>query len=139
MREAYKNVTDKEPGASVNISRSLRNLKNALRSQNGNQDRRTIPDSASNTFMLVMQALASLGEDFDIDIASLRVSPQDAKLVGSIPSLLEDVELDQAIKKHPQLHIESWGFEPLRGERRPFDMNINVIKTVANTTGKDRK
>jgi hypothetical protein len=130
MNEAYTSVMGKPPGKSATISREIKREYNKLRNRsNRAQSDQVMTDSASHTFMLIMQALAGLGEKFDLKINMLRLSPKDARLQGTIPNLVEFGKLETAMERQPSLNISKSSFEETvtveNSTRREFSLTIN--------------
>ncbi len=140
MNEAYTSAFGKQPDGSVDIPRAMRNKHRLLRSANRSQSDEALSDSASHTFMLVMQALASLGEYFDLKIDLLRLNPKDVRLTGSIPNLKEFEKLENAIKQQPALNVSSWDYDPSTtvGKKSQREFNMTILKQAAenNIAGK---
>jgi hypothetical protein len=128
MEKAYNSVSDKPATGSVDIVREMRNKSRRLRSRSHGQSDQAQSDSAGHTFMLIMQALAGLGEQFDLKIDMLRLMPKDARLAGSIPDLKKFEKLQNAIKQQPPLDVGDWSFDPStpteQQPRREFEMTI---------------
>ncbi|MBN1844871.1 MAG: hypothetical protein JW810_04250 [Sedimentisphaerales bacterium] len=127
---AYVEVFGEPPGASADmteIARKVRIEYRKLRILRRSHTQSSLPDSASRTFMLMMDALAGLGEDFDLKIDSLRCSPKDVRLAGSVVDLAKFEQMNSAIRRYPLLEAESWSFDQQIEDRREFDMSIRVV------------
>jgi len=142
ITEAYTSVFGKEPTSSVYIPRAINGKYNRVRRTSRSQSDETLSDSASHTFMLVMQALASLGENFDLKIDLLRINPKDVRLTGSIGNLKEFEKLKNAITQQPALNVSNWDFDPATSvedkPRREFNMTILKQTAPKNITRKEK-
>jgi len=127
IREAYVAVMDKKPGPSANISRHIQTEYKTLRDKTRAKVDRSIPGSASHTMALVMGALANLGEDFDLDVQSLRVKAENAMLSGSFADMASQIKFDEAVNAVEQLKVERWDFVDTEEARRNFNTTIRVL------------
>ncbi len=136
MKTAYTSVFGKAPSASVYIPRAINGKYNRMRRTSRNQTAETLSDSASYTFMLVMQALARLGENFDLKIDMLRLTPKDVRLAGSIGNLKDFEKLRNAITQQPALNVSNWDFDPSTPvEDKPRrEFNMTILKQAAKRT-----
>ncbi|MCK5272229.1 MAG: hypothetical protein KAJ52_06610 [Sedimentisphaerales bacterium] len=97
---------------------------------------KTLPDSASNTLMLVFGVLNKLGEEFDLRIESLSVSANTSTFAGSVANMKDMELLHKAIEaKGSQLEsvsLDSWktgsGSPKDPTNRRTFRMQLRVKK-----------
>ncbi len=97
---------------------------------------KTLPDSASNTLMLVFRALNKLGEEFDLRIESLSVHANASTFAGSVANMKDLELLYKAIEaKDSQLEItsqNSWktgsGSAKDPTNRRTFNVQLRVKK-----------
>lgn len=133
LEQAYcdTNVGQKPPRG-TNVVRRLRTQLNRLRSESRSRTSRMLPGSASHTLTLILQALDTLPFDFDLQFKSLTISEDTATIRGSVADLEQRVELDNAIRIHPQLQRGNWDFILVKqGDttRRNFSASINVIKS----------
>lgn len=129
LGQAYLDAAGKPPAPSVNMARMIGNLHRQWHNAAVRQGVQAQTNSASHTFTLLFNTLASLGEEFDLRLDLVRLSPKDALLQGSIPNLETQFVLDAAIRRTPELRRESWAFDPPAGDRRPFSMNLSVAQT----------
>jgi hypothetical protein len=136
MNRAYTSVFGKKPAGSVDIPPAIRNKHRRLRSASRSQSNEALSDSASHTFLLMMQALARLGENFDLKIDILRLTPKDVRLAGSIPNLEEFEKLNNAISQQPALNVSNWDFDPTEQveDKTRREFNMTVLKQAAKNT-----
>ncbi|MBN2377862.1 MAG: hypothetical protein JXD22_15805 [Sedimentisphaerales bacterium] len=127
IRNAYVEVMGKKPGPSANISRHINTEYKMLRDKTRAKVDRSIPGSASHTMTLVMGALADLGEDFDLDVQSLRVKAENAMLSGSFADMASQIKFDEAVNAVGQLKVERWDFVDTEDARRNFNTTIRVL------------
>ncbi len=127
--EAYRKVFNKE-ATNVNVPRMMRNFLKTLKVQDKTAARQMMPGSASHTMMLVFDMLDTLGEDFALQIETLRVRSQVATLTGSVRGLVEKAQMQAAVRANPNLELEGWNIDrPGAGKspRRNFTMSLRVV------------
>ena len=97
---------------------------------------KTLPDSASNTLMLVFGVLNKLGEEFDLRIENLSVHANASTFVGSVANMKDLELLRKAIEaKGSQLEIASMNSDKTGSSspkdptnRRTFNVQLRVKK-----------
>jgi len=109
-----------------------------LREKYSGQPSRSKPDSASNTLMLVLQALDNLPYDFDLRIKKLDIEAKGvSSFNGTVPDLKTLEDLFKAVEKNGSLKItrEDWlktGGDSKNDptQRRSFNIPLQVVKVV---------
>ncbi len=127
IRKAYVEVMGKKPGPSASIVKHIRTEYKELRAKTRAKVDRSIPDSASHTMTLVMGALANLGEDFDLDVQSLRLKAENVMLSGSFANMASQIKFDNAVNEVEQLKVERWDFVDTEESRQNFNTTIRVL------------
>jgi len=132
------------PIETKNLKQShLEKIKRMIRQRQDNvfrmyrpQSGRTAPDSAGNTFQLILETLNQLPDDFDLKINSLGVNPEKVyTFSGSVRNLQSFEILRNIIQSPPsKLRIIQSSFEPPtstkvdKTNRRNFSMPLKVIQ-----------
>jgi len=119
-----------------NIIKQLDSVKRSMQKTYRGQAARTIPDSASNTFTLLLNTINLLDEDVDLRIDSFSVKPNSVPTFsGSVPNLpmfyklIETVERPGSYLKMDKFKVESRktiGAD--KTNRRSFTMPLKVIR-----------
>jgi len=111
----------------IRIPSILRGKLNDLHKKSLNQATPALANSASNTLTLVLQAFDSLKPKFDLAIDSIKLTGRSVNFSGSVPNIVSQVELDQAIEANPNLAHEKWDFSDQGNTRKTFNMSLTVI------------
>ena len=105
LTQAWENTQpDDPPENRSRINSKLQNDYDALQNQLRRQTTTTLPNSVSNTLLIVLQTLNTLPETFNLQYESLRVNNQGIALTGIIPNLAAQEKLHLAFKDNPE-----WG------------------------------
>jgi len=133
----HKAFPDKKDDTST--EQKLKNLRTLYRSASkrasGGKETQAATQSAAYTLMLVLDALDTLPEKFDLVITQLATGPGETTLTGSLAGLAEKEKLDSVFNEDEQLEIVKWDVRPpsagkkgAKGTRRTFNVTLRVKK-----------